>query len=692
MKGRTGWTRAATAQPQVARELEHGGRGVRQRSFDGLRSVFQRHHQPGRVLVAVAAVAIAILLGALLVSYGSKLYQNWRENGLLDRATALLEQGELSKAAQMARELLTRHPDSLPALSILADTAERQNLEEAVSWRERIARFRPTDPESQLNFASAALRFGKLDMAREALTRVSQKDRDSAAFHVVAGWLARAEGNFAEQEGQFAAAVKKEPNNDLYQFNLAALQIRSSDAEKSNNARITLERLSKLIGYRTGTLRALLNDAVDRNDLASADSFAQQLQMSADVTFGDYLLCLNFYRKLDQKKFRQLLERVKPFAARNAADVAALIDWMNQNGLAADVVEWIDKLPPAQLSSPPVSVSVADAYATVKNWSRLKRFTRTGNWGDADYLRLAFHAIAVQHLRSGSGPSATLEFSKSWQSTYELSKNDSKHQLILARLTTKWQLESQAEQLWLAIEKDPSMRREALDNLRRIYRAGSETTKLYEVLERLHEISPDQAPITADLARLGLNLEQNVERSHQLAKEAYDRAPNEINCVVTYGFSLYRLGRNAEALAGIQTLSPDQLHDSHAAVYAALVLIEAGQIDAAKKYIGAAENDRIYPEEKKLLDEAKTKLMAALQLRHPENPRRYLQQAQHHHHRSASVFDVVPLLKPGSQLWHNCQDEIGSVASGVTGLEIVAVDRDDAAIGQLVEVPADGIS
>src|SRR5438477_11000486 len=339
--------------------------------------MFQRQLRRGCLTVAIAGLAIAFLIGFFFVSYGSKLYENWRESRLLHQVSTLLQEGKLSKAGQIAQELASRHPDSLAALSILADTAERQNLEEAVSWRERIARFRPTDPESQLNFASAALRFGKLDVAREALNRVSQKDRDSAAFHVVAGWLARAEGNFAEQEGQFAAAVKKEPNNDLYQFNLAALQIRSSDAEKSNNARITLERLSKLIGYRTGTLRALLNDAVDRNDLASADSFAQQLQMSPDVTFGDYLLCLNFYRKLDQKKFRQLLERVKPFAARNAADVAALIDWMNQNGLAADVVEWIDKLPPAQLSSPPVSVSVADAYATVKNWSRLKRFTRT---------------------------------------------------------------------------------------------------------------------------------------------------------------------------------------------------------------------------------------------------------------------------------------------------------------------------
>src|SRR5205807_3647747 len=137
---------------------------------------------------------------------------------------------------------------------------------------------------------------------------------------------ARAEGNFAEQEEQFAAAVKKEPNNDLYQFNLAALQIHSGDPEKSGKARDTLQRLSKIAPFRTGALRALLNDAVARNDLAAADNFAQQLQMSQQVTFADYLLCLNFYRKLDQKKFRPLLERVKPFAARNSTDLTSLMN------------------------------------------------------------------------------------------------------------------------------------------------------------------------------------------------------------------------------------------------------------------------------------------------------------------------------------------------------------------------------
>ena len=128
----------------------------------------------------------------------------------------------------------------------------------------------------------------------------------------------------------------------------------------------------------------------------------------------------------------------------------------------------------------------------------------------------------------------------------------------------------------------------------------------------MHESSPNEAPITADLARLGLNLEQDIERSHQLAKEAYDRAPDEPNCAVTYAFSLYRLGRSAEALAIIQRLPPDQLHDPHAAVYVALLLLDANQIDAAKDYIAAADAARIYGEEKKLLDEARNKLATAL--------------------------------------------------------------------------------
>jgi len=84
-----------------------------------------------------------------------------------------------------------------------------------------------------------------------------------------------------------------------------------------------------------------------------------------------------------------------------------------------------------------------------------------------------------------------------------------------------------------------------------------------------------------------------------------------VNCAVTYAFSLSRLGRNSDALAIIEKLPPDQLHDPHAAVYVALLLAQTSQIEPAREYIAAADDEKIYSEEEKLLDEAKTKLAIA---------------------------------------------------------------------------------
>jgi predicted Zn-dependent protease len=575
--------------------------------FGRLKSFFQRQRWPARLAFLIAASALAIFLATIFFWYGSSAYSDWHERRLLHRAASMLQQEKFEQAAVTARAIVQLHRESLPAFYILAEATEKQNSEETVWWREQIARLLPTDPDSQLNLASAALRFGRLDVARKALDRISTPDRNRAAFHVVAGWLARAEGNFVKQEEQFAAAVKEEPSNDLYQFNLAALQIHSTDPTKSAKARVTLDRLSKVAPFRTGALRALLNDAVARNDLAAADNFAQQLQMSQQVTFGDYLLCLNFYRKLDEKKFRLLLDRVKPFAAHNPSDLASLMDWMNNNGLAGEVGKWIEKLPRDEIGSPPVSITVAAAYAEVNNWSRLKRWTRSGSWGESEYLRLAYQAIAVRQSQNATDT----EFETLWRSAEQATGDRPESELALAHLASKWKLETESEQLWLRVAKNPPMRREALDALARLYRAKNETGKLYDILQRLHESSPDEPPITADLARLGLNIGQNTKESQDLAKEAYDRAPNEVNCAVTYAFCLYRLGRNAEGLEILKKLPADQLHDPHAAVYVALLLVESNQTEAAKEYIDAAGDGKIYAEEKQLLDEAKTRLANA---------------------------------------------------------------------------------
>jgi hypothetical protein len=99
----------------------------------------RRRLWPGGLFATIAISAIALVVGAVVFSYSSKLYHDRRDTRLMQRATALVQEGKLSKAAEVAHELLARKPDSLPALYVLAETAEKQNLEEAVSWRQQIA-------------------------------------------------------------------------------------------------------------------------------------------------------------------------------------------------------------------------------------------------------------------------------------------------------------------------------------------------------------------------------------------------------------------------------------------------------------------------------------------------------------------------------------------------------------------------
>ena len=518
----------------------------------------------------------------------------------------------------MARKALAIDPNSLIAASVLAEATEKENRAETVAWRTQIARLNP-GLDSELNLASAALRFGQLDVARDALRRIAPKERDKAAYHVVAGWLSRAQGNIADEERHFAAAVAKEPGNDVYQFNLAVLEILSPDPEKNARARNQLERLSKVAQFRTEALRALLDNALRQNQTDAANELAQELQMSPQVTFADYLLCLDLYRKLSPKKFDALLEKVKPVAAREAHDLAQLLSWMNENDLAVAALRWSDKLPDDLTNRSPVAVAVAESLAQTKNWSRLKRWTRSGSWGDDDYLRLGYQAYAARRSRRTAGE-AEAEFDALWHEAEEAAAAQPEHELALARLASKWDLPKEAEQLWLRVAKVPAARREALDALYALYRETNDLPNLRLTAQRLHESSPEEIGLAANAARFALLLDRNTAEGRTLATQAYEKAPNDAAAAITYAFALYGTGRTAEAVEILKKLPPEQLEDPHAAAYAALLFDDENQIDIANKYLAIARAGTIFPEEKQLLEEITTRRLNAAVLPNESSP------------------------------------------------------------------------
>jgi predicted Zn-dependent protease len=549
----------------------------------------------------VLAVIAGFALGLLVLTVGPKLVNIWRESRWLRQAEANLKQGNFSGANDAAQQALKIHHDSLPAFQILAEATEKQNRAETVIWRTEIARLRPHDIDSQLNLASAALRFGQLDAARKALESVPKENRESAAYHVVAGWLARAQGDEAGQERHFAAALAKEPGNETYQYNLAAVRIKSRDPQKNAQARATFEHLVKSAPFRAGSLRALLNDAIQSSNLEAADRFAQELQLSPQATFSDDLLCLDFYKKLDQKKLATLLEKVKPLAARQLDDLAALMEWMNGNGMSAEVLRWMEKLPPEKTADPPTAIEVAAAFTAQKNWSRLRRWTKGGNWGDSEYLRLAYQAFGRQQSREEG---AYAESASLWHDAERACEENPEREIRLARLASKWNLPSQAEQLWLRVAHNPLSRREALDALFEIYRASNDLPNLYLTTMRLHETSPEEPLIAAEYARLSIILDRNTGEGQRVAKEAFDQAPSEPPCVVAQALSLNAKGRTAEGITLLQKLPSEKLHDARVALYLAVLLFNDGKADAAHEFIDAANSGFVFPEEKKLLQEA----------------------------------------------------------------------------------------
>ena len=100
-----------------------------------------------------------------------------------------------------------------------------------------------------------------------------------------------------------------------------------------------------------------------------------------------------------------------------------------------------------------------------------------------------------------------------------------------------------------------------------------------------------------------MNIEQNTKQAQELAKRAYEQATDNPHCVITYAFSLYVQGRTTEGWEILQKLPAETLHEPHAAVYVAVLLLDLNQTEAAKEYIQIARKGPIYAEEKHLLED-----------------------------------------------------------------------------------------
>jgi hypothetical protein len=277
---------------------------------------------------------------------------------------------------------------------------------------------------------------------------------------------------------------------------------------------------------------------------------------------------------------------------------AQTASWMEANGFLSETAGWLKTLPASIQTQTPVRLTFVDCYLNTTNWQGLRTLTASGDWGEMDFLRLAF----LSHSWSELGEPLVAD--GQWRSAVSEAGERLGALTALLELANRWQLTRAREDLlWRILRRFPDARW-AQDSLERFYFDAGNTAGLYQLYFKQLPRSPRNGALKNNLAATALLLKTNLTQACQWAAEAYAEAPTNADVVCTYAYALHSQGRNQEGLAAFQKLEPSQLEKPSVTLYYGVLLSAAGRAGEAAHYLQLARtNGQLLPEEKLLLAE-----------------------------------------------------------------------------------------
>jgi predicted Zn-dependent protease len=543
-------------------------------------------------------------LAAILALGTYRGYGIWRKHHLSQQAQDFLARKDYASAVLVARHLLQLDPKNVAASRVMAETASLAGKREALSWCEQVVALEPGLAANKIALANAALRFGRLDLARKTLDAVDPADRANVKYHQLAGALAISEKKLALAENEFAAALQLEPDNQQLALNLASVRLTSTDLPTREKARTELARLVERNALRLEALRALTTDALANKSSGAAEKWAAQLRLEKGATFSDLLLYLEATQKTDTASMA--LHDAEANATRSPAIAAALITWMNRHGQAQPALEWALALPKEIVHAPPVPLAVAEAYSFLQDWNGLHAWVDEKNWGDEEFLRFAVLSHSLHHLTPGDR--ASMESQTAWNAALKATKNRADRLAAIAQLAEGWDYSEEAADAWWVIANGNENAKEALTALQRLYKSKQNSHGLLRVAKRALELNPADLVAANNCASLGLLLTGD-STARRLATKLHAENPANAAFSSTYAFALFTEGKTSEALKQMEALKEAQLRHPSIAAYYFVMLVENGKMERAHLFLAAANKAQLLPEEQQLLTAATRKLL-----------------------------------------------------------------------------------
>ncbi len=552
-------------------------------------------------------LGLGILFGFVLFVFlcwgGCHFYGVVESQRLGRRAAAYLSGGDLRQAGLSARRALQLNSGSIGAVRVLASVAEASRDRTALEWRRKATELEPHSADDTLALATCALQFNDPITAEKTLDRLSEEARQTAAFHTVAAQLSEAKKKPVEAESHWAKAVELAPDNKSYQLQFGLALLRMDNPAKRDAALAILERLRQDEKQRVTATRVLISDgAAHRRNSQELAALARELQNYPEATFNDRILYLDVLRQIRDPQFTAYLTSIEKDAASKPADLASLLSWMKTSSMSLLAIDFAKTLPSEALKQWPVPLALAEAYGKVADWAALEAWVKNQNWGQFEFLRHAYLALA---LRGEDKPVAA---DHEWSAAQKEAGNQFQFLLMLSRAVADWGWEKETVELLWTLTKHPETQAEALQGLYLKYAEAGDTVELYRVLVRLAELRPEDMRVQNNLAQLSLLLNADVDRARKLAVDLYGKEGSNPAYASTYAFALYTKGDVNGALQVMNRLTEDQLRDPSLAAYYGVVLAAAGDAEKAREYLRLGASAKLLPEEKALLTKAESAL------------------------------------------------------------------------------------
>ncbi|MGB8167258.1 MAG: tetratricopeptide repeat protein [Chthoniobacteraceae bacterium] len=542
--------------------------------------------------IAVAALACLLLL---LLPRVQVRYRAWTERRGIQRAAQAYLRGDFKQAVVDARGVLKKNPHSPEATRIVAKSLEAMESPQALVWRRELDTLQSGDSENLLGMAAACIKTGDFDGASRALQKLKPEDQKTARFHDLAAKVARRNRDTASAETHWQEAVRLEPKNDEFRLGLASVQLESRAPETRAAALEALGKMAANPAQRIAALRVLVADSVVHSEKSRTRQLAAELAADPAAEFTDKVSCLAVLRTARDAKASAYLAELQALAASDSEKIYKLMSWMNENNLALVLLEWVNTLPPELTAQPPVCATVADAYARAADWNGLKAKIENANWGEMDYLRLAFLARALDRLNEENAAAAA------WNNALALAQTRPDWLEVLGRVTKAWGWKQRAEDTLWKLSGTDRVPRWAAEFLWSAALARQDTPKLYEASKLLMKADPGNLVVRNHHIALALLTGQTADAPLQLAETHYQQTPQTLAVGVTYGLALFQQGRAAEAVAVMERYKPEELRRFPTSTYYAIFLAAAGQAERADEYFQIGAKGALLPEEKALV-------------------------------------------------------------------------------------------